>query len=485
MTPATWRHLARVLAAFAFASCAAVAPAQPQPWNSSTDGLAPIPPLRARVTDLTQTLSTADVQALDAKLAAWEQKTGNQLAVLLVPTTQPEPIEAYSIRVAEAWKIGRKGQDNGALLLLAKNDKKLRIEVGYGLEGVLTDVTSRRIIADTMAPLLRQNQFAQGIEAGVDQIIAVVDKGEPLAAKPAGKPQSRGGGFPIEMMLIIVFVVVPDPGRHPAAHLRPRARLDRRRRHRRRGRVGGGGVAAHRDHRRGRGAARDAVRRRRHRPYAARRRRVDADRGLGRRRRIGRRRRRLLGRRRRLRRRRRVGRMGLTMGTRAISRWRRLWRHARHRSRRRASRVSARGDGARRERDRRRRAAGMRGRCASRSRLRCRAARVWQAGDAARARARGVRAAARVGHRAQRRRAGLSAAGGSRRRDRRRPRHPCARWAMRRGKRSAGRWRPRFAPGATRKAWPRASPPFRISSRGIRRATARDRNELSDKPIIL
>jgi uncharacterized protein len=212
MTPVIWRHLARVLAAFAFALCAVVAPAQPQPWNSSTDGLAPIPPLRARVTDLTQTLSTADVQALDAKLAAWEQKTGNQLAVLLVPTTQPEPIEAYSIRVAEAWKIGRKGQDNGALLLLAKNDKKLRIEVGYGLEGVLTDVTSRRIIADTMAPLLRQNQFAQAIGAGVDQIIAVVDKGEPLAAKPAGKPPSHGGGFPIEMMLIVVFVVVPILG---------------------------------------------------------------------------------------------------------------------------------------------------------------------------------------------------------------------------------------------------------------------------------
>ena len=92
-------------------------------------------------------LAAAETQPLVAKLAAWEQKTGNQLAVLVVPTTQPEPIEAYSIRVADAWKIGRKGQDNGALLVVAKNDRKIRIEVGYGLEGALTDATSRRIIA--------------------------------------------------------------------------------------------------------------------------------------------------------------------------------------------------------------------------------------------------------------------------------------------------------------------------------------------------
>ena len=182
-------------------------------WEAGSDGLLPIPPLRERVTDLTSTLAPADAQALTAKLAAWEQQTGSQLAVLIVPTTKPEPIEAYSIRVADAWKIGRKGQDNGALLVVAKDDKKLRIEVGYGFEGVLTDATSRRIIAETIAPFLRQNQFAQGINAGVDQIIAVVNKGEPMAAKPAAKPQARsGGGFPIEMLLIVVFVVVPVLG---------------------------------------------------------------------------------------------------------------------------------------------------------------------------------------------------------------------------------------------------------------------------------
>jgi uncharacterized protein len=196
----------RGLAALLFALAASLAFAQ---WEAGTDGMMPIPPLKARVTDLTHTLSPAEAQALEAKLAAWEQQTGNQLAVLIVPTTKPEPIEAYSIRVADAWKIGRKGQDNGALLVVAKDDKKVRIEVGYGLEGSLTDATSRRIIAETMAPFFRQGQFAQGINAGVDQIISVVSKGEPLAAKPAPKPQSRASGFPFEMLLIVAFVVVP------------------------------------------------------------------------------------------------------------------------------------------------------------------------------------------------------------------------------------------------------------------------------------
>ena len=152
-----------------------------QAWEAGSDGLMPIPPLQDRVTDLTQTLSPRR-RSRRAKLAAWEQKTGNQLVVLLVPTTQPESIEAYGIRVADAWKIGRKGHDNGALLVVAKNDRKLRIEVGYGFEGSLTDAASRRIIGDVIAPLFRQNQFGKGVEAGVDAIIATVDKGEPTVA---------------------------------------------------------------------------------------------------------------------------------------------------------------------------------------------------------------------------------------------------------------------------------------------------------------
>ena len=126
--------------------------ASAQNWETGTDGLRPIPSLAARVTDLTQTLSTAETAALETKLADWETRTSNQLVVLIVPTTQPEPIEAYSIRVVEAWKIGRKGNDNGVLFLIAKNDRKMRIEVGYGLEGVLPDVTPRRIIAEDVAP---------------------------------------------------------------------------------------------------------------------------------------------------------------------------------------------------------------------------------------------------------------------------------------------------------------------------------------------
>jgi uncharacterized protein len=180
---------------------------------AAAQDLVKIPPLTARVTDLTSTLSAAEREALDAKLAAWEAQTGNQLVVLMLPSTQPEAIAAYSIRVAEAWKIGHKGKDNGAVFLIAKNDRKNRIEVGYGLEGVLTDVTTRRILAETVAPYFRNNQFAQGIDAGVDQIIAVVNKGEPLADSPAVQaPQRKSGGISFDTILILLFVIVPVIG---------------------------------------------------------------------------------------------------------------------------------------------------------------------------------------------------------------------------------------------------------------------------------
>jgi uncharacterized protein len=183
-----------------------------QGWETGSDGLAPIPPLRARVTDLTHTLSADEQQALEAKLAAWERDTGNQMAVLIVPSTKPEPIEAYSIRVAEAWKIGRKGQDNGVLFLIAKDDRKVRLEVGYGLEGVLTDVTARRIIAETVAPFFRQNQFAAGINAGVERVIGVVGKGEPLPAKSPSSAPRASRGFDFETLLILLLVGVPVIG---------------------------------------------------------------------------------------------------------------------------------------------------------------------------------------------------------------------------------------------------------------------------------
>ncbi|HXX82857.1 MAG TPA: TPM domain-containing protein [Casimicrobiaceae bacterium] len=182
-------------------------------WEVQKDGLRPIPPLTSPVTDLTGTLSAAERQALDSKLRNWEARTTNQLVVLMVPTTVPESIEDYSIRVADAWKIGQKGKDNGAIFLIAKDDKRMRIEVGYGFEGVLTDVTSRRIIGETVAPYFKQGQFAAGIDAGVDRIMAIVDKGEPLA--PVGKTDGRaqrGGGFDFGTLLVILLVAVPVVG---------------------------------------------------------------------------------------------------------------------------------------------------------------------------------------------------------------------------------------------------------------------------------
>lgn len=199
-----------VRAAWALAALLALAPLPAAAWEAGSDGLLPIPALAARVTDLTQTLAPADTQALEAKLADWEARTGNQLVVLMVPATQPEPIEAYSLRVAEAWKIGRKGQDNGALFLVAKNDKKMRIEVGYGLEGTLTDVTARRIIAETVAPLFRDGKFAAGINAGVDRIIAVIAEGKPLPPPRGQAPSSSPrGGMSLDMLLIVLLIVVP------------------------------------------------------------------------------------------------------------------------------------------------------------------------------------------------------------------------------------------------------------------------------------
>ncbi|MGY4433823.1 uncharacterized protein ACVWWO_006300 [Bradyrhizobium sp. F1.13.1] len=138
-----------------------------------------IPQLTGRVVDQTGTLSSGDIAALSQKLQDFETRKGSQVAVLIVPTTDPETIEQFAIRVAEAWKIGRKKVDDGAILVVAKNDRHLRIEVGYGLEGALTDVTSRRIIDEAITPKFRSGDFAGGITAGVDRMIRVID-GEPL-----------------------------------------------------------------------------------------------------------------------------------------------------------------------------------------------------------------------------------------------------------------------------------------------------------------
>src|SRR6516225_3305997 len=147
-----------------------------------------VPQLTGRVVDQTGTLSAADIASLTQKLEDLETRKGSQLAVLIVPTTQPETIDQFSIRVAEAWKVGRKKIDDGAILVVAKNDRKLRIEVGYGLEGSLTDATANRIINEIIVPKFRNGDFAGGISAGADRMIAVVD-GEKLPA-PVSQPQN-------------------------------------------------------------------------------------------------------------------------------------------------------------------------------------------------------------------------------------------------------------------------------------------------------
>lgn len=145
-----------------------------------------IPKLESRVTDLTRTLSAEQSQALENKLAAFEAKKGSQIAVLIVPSTQPEDIAEFGIKVSDLWRIGRKDVDDGLILIIAKNDRKLRVEVGYGLEGVIPDAIAKRIIAEIITPYFKNNDYAGGINAGVDQIIRLID-GEPL---PAPKPQN-------------------------------------------------------------------------------------------------------------------------------------------------------------------------------------------------------------------------------------------------------------------------------------------------------
>jgi len=177
-------------------------------WVGAAFADVAMPPLTGRVVDRTATLGSDQKASLEQKLEAFEDRKGSQVAVLIVPTTEPETIEQYSIRVAEQWKIGRKKVDDGVILVVAKNDRKLRIEVGYGLEGVLTDLTSKRIIDEEIAPKFRNGDFSGGISAGVDRMLRVID-GEPL---PAPKPQGQyANNFSIEDIFnpfVIVGVLV-------------------------------------------------------------------------------------------------------------------------------------------------------------------------------------------------------------------------------------------------------------------------------------
>jgi uncharacterized protein len=146
---------------------------------AASAGEVPVPRLSTRVTDLSGTLTEVQRQALEATLSAFEQKKGSQIAVLLLPSTQPETIEQYSIRVAEAWKIGRSRVDDGLILVIAKDDHKLRIEVGRGLEGAIPDVIAKRVIREVIAPNFLNGDFNGGISDGVGALIKLIE-GEPL-----------------------------------------------------------------------------------------------------------------------------------------------------------------------------------------------------------------------------------------------------------------------------------------------------------------
>ncbi|MGN2391613.1 TPM domain-containing protein [Pelomicrobium sp. G1] len=172
---------------------------------------APVPELRARVTDLTGTLSAGERQALEQRLEAFEKKKGSQIAVLVVPTVRPETIEQYAIRVAERWKLGREGIDDGVLVLVAKEDRELRIEVGYGLEGVLPDAIAKRIIDEVIVPRFRQGDFYGGLSAGVERVIGVIE-GEPLPPPREGKPRRAPSAAALEFLFVAGFFLVTFGG---------------------------------------------------------------------------------------------------------------------------------------------------------------------------------------------------------------------------------------------------------------------------------
>jgi uncharacterized protein len=151
-----------------------------------------VPDLTRRVTDLTATLSAGQTASLENELAAFEARKGSQIAVLILPTTRPEDIAQFGIRVADQWKIGRKKIDDGVILIVAKNDRQLRIEVGYGLEGAIPDAIAKRVIAETITPYFKAGDYYGGIEAGVQQLMKLID-GEPLPP-PSTSGNGAGGG---------------------------------------------------------------------------------------------------------------------------------------------------------------------------------------------------------------------------------------------------------------------------------------------------
>lgn len=174
-------------------------------WAFSAWAQVAVPELSRRVTDLTATLSGEQVTALENKLAAFETQKGSQIAVLIVPTTRPEDIAQFGIRVADQWKTGRKKIDDGVILIVAKDDRTLRLEVGYGLEGAIPDAIAKRVIAETITPYFKSGDFYGGLDAGVTQLMQLIE-GEPLPP-PSASGQSQGDGEGAFAILIVGGIV--------------------------------------------------------------------------------------------------------------------------------------------------------------------------------------------------------------------------------------------------------------------------------------
>ncbi|MGH8473303.1 MAG: TPM domain-containing protein, partial [Gammaproteobacteria bacterium] len=224
-------------------------------WNNGRFGLAvlllglctvlwaevPVPVLTARVTDLTGTLKPAETQALEDRLRDFETRKGAQIAVLIVPSTTPDAIEGYSIRVVENWKLGRKGVDDGVLLLVAKDDRRVRIEVGYGLEGVIPDALASRIIHEAITPRFKAGDFHGGIAAGVERLMGLI-AGEPLPAPAEPSPSPTGDLLPLVFIPALIAAGAPP-------RVRPSGRRGARGRHGRGYHLVAGRFLARRPHR--------------------------------------------------------------------------------------------------------------------------------------------------------------------------------------------------------------------------------------------
>jgi uncharacterized protein len=200
------RGLGRLIGVIA--ACCAVSPLFAAGSTPGSDGLVAVPTLSARVTDLTGTLSAQQTASLEQTLAEFERSKGSQIAVFMLPSTKPEEIEQYSIRVAEQWKLGRKGTDDGFLMIIAKDDHRVRLEVGYGLEGVIPDVIAKRVIRENISPHFLNGDFYGGINEGVQTLIGLIN-GEKLPPPTQRSSFARSSaGHDWNSLLGIGFILV-------------------------------------------------------------------------------------------------------------------------------------------------------------------------------------------------------------------------------------------------------------------------------------